>query len=86
VVQAMRWATLAVAIAGLSAMPALAGEFAWCIKGCDFGGGRGDCSFASYQQCQATAAGRDAQCAANPDFSAKAALLGDHSRLSRRRF
>lgn len=67
-------------------MPAMAGEFAWCIKGCDFGGGHGDCSFATYRQCQATAAGRDAQCAANPEFNARAASPVDRSRPSRRRF
>jgi hypothetical protein len=81
----MRWAALAVAVAGLSAMPAMAGEYPYCIQGCDFGGGRGDCSFATYQQCQATAAGRDAWCAANPDFNAKAASLGNRGRPSRRR-
>lgn len=58
---------------------------AYCIKGCDFGGARGDCSFASYQQCLATASGRDAWCAENPDYRAKAVSLGDRSRQSRRR-
>ncbi|MFH1344614.1 MAG: DUF3551 domain-containing protein [Pseudomonadota bacterium] len=40
----------------------------YCIQGDDFAGGAGDCSFASYQQCQATASGRKAHCGANPWF------------------
>jgi len=84
----MRWALLAIAIAGTSAMtvPAAARDFPYCIRGCDFAAGRGDCSFATYQQCQATAAGRDAWCAENPDFNAKVDAAGDRSRQSRRRF
>jgi Protein of unknown function (DUF3551) len=36
-----------------------ASDYRYCIQGGeDFGGGAGDCSFASYQQCQATASGR----------------------------
>jgi Protein of unknown function (DUF3551) len=41
-------------------------QYPFCIRGCDFGGSRGDCSFVSLQQCQATASGRDASCDANP--------------------
>ena len=37
-----------------------------CIQGDAFAGGA--CSFASYQQCQATASGRTAYCVANPWF------------------
>ena len=62
-----------------------AGDYRYCIQGDDFPGGAGDCSFASYQQCQATAAGRDAWCAENPNFNAKAEMQGDRGRLSRRR-
>ena len=71
---------------GGSAMPAAAREFPYCIKGCDFGAGAGDCSFSSLAQCQATASGRDAYCAANPYFNAKAEMQTDRSRQSRRRF
>jgi hypothetical protein len=81
----MRWALLAMAMAGTATMPATAGEYPYCIKGCDIGGARGDCSFASYQQCQATAAGRNAWCAENPDFNAKAESPRDRSRQSQRR-
>ena len=48
------------------------------------GGGFGDCSFSTYQQCQATASGRDATCAANP--YANAELLPGRGRMSRRKF
>ena len=56
------------------ATPAVAGGMPYCIKGCDFGGGAGDCSFSSLAQCQATASGRDATCAANPYLNAKAEI------------
>jgi hypothetical protein len=65
---------------------AVAGGLPYCIQGCDFGGGAGDCSFSSLQQCLATASGRDATCAANPYFNARAELQPDRARLSRRRF
>lgn len=74
------------AASALLAPPAMAREMAYCIKGCDFGGGAGDCSFSSLAQCQATASGRDATCAANPYFNAKAEMPIDRSRQSRRRF
>jgi hypothetical protein len=60
-------ATLAVFLA-LGSAAAMAREYPFCIKGCDFGAGPGDCSFASYQQCQASAAGRTAYCGTNPYF------------------
>jgi hypothetical protein len=69
-----------------SALPAAAQEFPFCIKGCDFASGRGDCSFSSYAQCQATASGRDAYCDANPYYNARAELRPNRSRQSRRRF
>ena len=80
------WAMMACGAALASvAIPAAAQNLPYCIRGCDFGGGLGDCSFMSYQQCLATASGRDASCAANPYFNAKAELL-PHRRMSRRRF
>jgi hypothetical protein len=60
-------ATLGIVLA-LGAAPAMAQGYAFCIKGCDFGAGPGDCSFVSYQQCQASAAGRAAYCSSNPYF------------------
>ena len=88
----MRRAWLALMAAGAVsvAMPAAAREFPYCIKGCDFSAGAGDCSFSSLAQCQATASGRDASCAANPYFNAKADMQSDmqtdRSRQHGRRF
>ena len=86
----MRRAWLALLAAGAVsaavAMPASAGQFPYCIKGCDFGAGAGDCSFSTLAQCQATASGRGASCAANPYFNAKAEMQTDRSRQRGRRF
>ena len=76
----------ACAVSAAAAMPAVARDFPYCIKGCDFGAGGGDCSFSSLAQCQATASGRDASCAANPYFNAKAEMQTDRSRQRGRRF
>jgi hypothetical protein len=75
------------AIGAIPAAASPAGNFPFCIKGCDFGGsgGVGDCSFTSYAQCQATASGLAATCYTNPYFS-NAELLPNHSRMSRRRY
>ena len=83
----MRRAWLALMAAGavsVATPAAAAGEFPYCIKGCDFGAGAGDCSFSSLAQCQATASGRDASCAANPYFNARADMKTDRSRQSRK--
>src|SRR3984893_16203433 len=81
------WALMAIGVmAAIGAAPAAAGGMPFCIKGCEFGGSVGDCSFSSYQQCQATASGRDAYCAANPYFSARAELPPNRGLLSRRKF
>jgi Protein of unknown function (DUF3551) len=81
------WALVAIGvIAAIDAAPAAAAGSPFCIKGCDFGDGAGDCSFSTYQQCQATASGRAATCAANPYFSASAELPPGRSRQSRRRY
>ena len=80
------WALMAIGFfAAIDAAPAAAAGMPFCIKGCDFSGA-GDCSFASYAQCQATASGRDATCAANPYFSASAELQPNRSNMSRRKF
>jgi len=89
----MRSVLLALMVAcaawAITATPAPADGLPYCIKGCDFAGGAGDCSFSSYQQCLATASGRDATCAPNPYFNAKAfnakAEIADRGGLSRRR-
>ena len=82
------WLALMVSIAVSAAVatPASARDFPYCIKGCDFGAGAGDCSFVSLAQCQATASGRDAYCATNPYFNAKTDVQTDRSRQHGRRF
>jgi hypothetical protein len=65
--------------------PAAARDYPFCIIGCDFGSGLGDCSFTSYQQCQATASGLTATCAANPYYNANASMLPNSVRGPRRR-
>jgi Protein of unknown function (DUF3551) len=77
---------LCCSVSAIGTLPAAARDYPFCIKGCDFASGRGDCSFSSYQQCQASASGRDAWCAENPYFNAKAELLPDRSHQSKRRF
>jgi len=77
---------LCCAVSVIGMPPAAARDYPFCIKGCDFGSGRGDCSFSTYQQCQASASGRDAWCAENPYFSANTDLQPNGSRQSRRRF
>lgn len=59
---------LAVLSAGFAAptAPAEAREYPFCLQGRDTAGGRGDCSYATYQQCQATASGTYASCYVNP--------------------
>jgi hypothetical protein len=81
------WALMATAaFAAPGAVSAGAGAMPFCIKGCDFGGGAGDCSFSSYRQCLATASGRDASCAANPYFNANAQMLPEPGRISKRKY
>jgi uncharacterized protein DUF3551 len=86
------WTLMAIGVmAAINAAPAAAGaapsgNSPFCIKGCDFGGGAGDCSFQTYQQCQATAAGRNATCASNPYSNANAEMLPAHGRMSRRTY
>ena len=71
--------------ATMGVLPAMARDYPFCIRGCDFGGGLGDCSFSSYEQCRATASGREASCAANPYFNAKDELQPYSSRRTQRR-
>jgi hypothetical protein len=56
----MRTALLVLTACGaIAAMPALAGGSPYCIKGCDFDAGLGDCSFSTYQQCLCFGPGGD---------------------------
>jgi hypothetical protein len=58
----------AMASIGSVSTPAQARDYPFCIKGADYLGGLGDCSFDTYEQCQATASGRMAYCDANPFY------------------
>ena len=61
---------------------AVAQNYPYCLRGCDFGAGY--CSFSTLQQCQASAAGRDAWCDANPFY--QQTRDRPPARYSRRRF
>jgi len=79
-------ALLTVGAAGLfGSVPVAAQNYPFCLRGCSFG--YSDCSFTSYQQCQASASGLTAWCEANPYFHATsdAQQLAGHARYSRRR-
>jgi hypothetical protein len=78
-------AVMCFAFIASAALPAAARDYPFCIKGCDFGAGPGDCSFSTLQQCQASAAGRLATCDANPNFSARAEWQPGPANQSRRR-
>lgn len=78
-------AVMCFAFIASAALPAAARDYPFCIKGCDFGNGLGDCSFSTYQQCQASASGRQAYCDANPYFNARAELQPGRANQSRRR-
>jgi hypothetical protein len=57
---------LAAGIATLAgSAPAAAIDYPWCVQGREVGY-PGDCSYTTYQQCQASASGRYAYCAQNP--------------------
>jgi hypothetical protein len=90
----MRWSVSALmaigVLAAIDTAPAIAapaGNFPFCIRGCDYGGGGGvgDCSFTSYAQCQATASGQGASCYSNPYYS-NAEMPATRGRYSRRRY
>jgi hypothetical protein len=77
----MRNATLALlaasALAMASAAPAEAvgSRYPFCIQGNDFPG-LSNCTFTSYEQCQASASGRFLYCVANPYYNPGADLRG----------
>ena len=92
----MRWSLAALMVTGMLACfdvsPAAAenpvGNGAFCIRGFVYGGGGGlgDCSFSSYEQCRATASGQEAWCLANPYYRANAEIPPGRGRASRRRY
>jgi hypothetical protein len=69
----MRSLFLALAVLGagfaVQSAPAQARDYPFCLQGRDISTGYGDCSYATYQQCQATASGTYASCYANPYYA-----------------
>jgi hypothetical protein len=59
----------AVSLAVLAPSAAQARDYPYCIKGFDYDSSVGDCSFDTYEQCQASASGRPSYCDANPFYA-----------------
>ena len=53
--------------------PVAAENYRYCIQGDEYGAG--ECSFSTYQQCQATASGLTAYCGTNRYVAAHAQLI-----------
>jgi hypothetical protein len=73
--------TTSVTIFATGVTPVAASEYRYCLQGDDYAGA-GDCGFTSYQQCQATASGRTAYCAANPYLAAANPYLANAAVLT----
>jgi hypothetical protein len=56
------------AIAGMAPAEAVGSRYPFCLQG-DDSPGLSNCTFTSYQQCQATASGRRLYCIANPFYA-----------------
>jgi hypothetical protein len=56
------------AIAGIAPAEAVGTRYPFCLQGND-SPGLSNCTFTSYQQCQATASGRFLYCVANPFYA-----------------
>jgi hypothetical protein len=59
----------AMAAINMAPSAAQARDYPFCIRGPDFASPVGDCSFDTFQQCQASASGRLASCAPNPWYA-----------------
>ena len=56
------------AVAGLAPAGAVGTRYPFCIQGDQYPG-LSNCTFTSYEQCQATASGRRLQCIENPFYN-----------------
>ncbi len=88
----MRWSLASLMAIGMlasfDAAPVIGnpvGNYPFCMVGGEYAGGVGDCSFASYAQCQAASAGRAAYCNANPYYKTNSETPPNAGRVSRRR-
>lgn len=61
-------AASAVVLIAASSNAAVARDYPYCLQGRTWGY-PGNCGFASYAQCMATASGTDAYCGVNPRFA-----------------
>ncbi|WP_407159307.1 DUF3551 domain-containing protein [Bradyrhizobium sp. STM 3557] len=61
-------ASTACLLAGLSAFSPAAAESRYCLQG-RIWGYPGNCQFATYEQCQASASGTNAYCGINPRYA-----------------
>jgi uncharacterized protein DUF3551 len=61
-------ASAACILAGLASVSPAAAEGRYCLQG-RIWGYPGNCQFATYQQCQATASGTNAYCGINPRYA-----------------
>jgi Protein of unknown function (DUF3551) len=55
-------------IIAASSAPSFARDYPWCAR-TESNGFNGDCSFTSYQQCQATVSGQAGECRVNPKLA-----------------
>ena len=62
--------TLTALIVAAAPVAASAHEYPWCAR-TSSNGFNGDCSFTSYQQCQATVSGQSGECQVNPRLAFK---------------
>jgi hypothetical protein len=73
--------TTSATIFATGVIPVAASEYRYCLQGDDYAGA-GDCGFTSYQQCQASASGRTANCVANPYLAAANPYLANAAVLT----
>jgi hypothetical protein len=64
------WAVCALTLIGAMPAQAYGTRHAFCLQGYEYPG-LGYCPFDSYEQCQATASGRNLTCVANPFFAGR---------------
>jgi hypothetical protein len=70
------------AMVGTAPASAVGTRYPFCIQGDEFPG-LSNCTFASYEQCQATASGRRLYCIANPYYNAAGEPRGYQGRNHR---
>jgi hypothetical protein len=73
--------TTSATIFATGVIPVAASEYRYCLQGDDYAGA-GDCGFTTYQQCQASASGRTANCVANPYLAAANPYLANAAVLT----